>query len=420
MSGSRKDNKGRVLREGEIQRSDGRYMYRYTDIHGERKTVYASRLVSSDRITSGMRDTVPLREKIAIIQQDLRDGIDTDLAQTARLDDYFELFIESKRGLKETTLKRYRTAYNTHLRKTLGYMRVATIRYSAIVQLYVDLLVNSKLKSSTVESINTLLHSILEVARKDGAIRCNPTDGVMKEARSNAVRLPEKKHPLTIPQQQRFVDYLNSSHRFERWRALFILMLGTGMRVGEATSLRWDDCDFEENTISVNHTATYSGTGNGGVFHITSPKTASGFRTIPMIRQVRDALLSEKALQTKCGSNPCEIDGYRNFIFSGKRVELPSTGAVNAVLRQIVYAANMEELAAANQEKRKPVIIPQISSHILRHTFCTRYCENETNLKAIQQVMGHKSIHVTMDVYNEATKEKLAESMSILEGKIIL
>ena len=58
------------------------------------------------------------------------------------------------------------------------------------------------------------------------------------------------------------------------------------------------------------------------------------------------------------------------------------------------------------------------SAHNLRHTFCTRLCENETNLKVIQEIMGHRNIETTMDVYNEATKEKKMSSFANLEGKI--
>lgn len=54
----------------------------------------------------------------------------------------------------------------------------------------------------------------------------------------------------------------------------------------------------------------------------------------------------------------------------------------------------------------------------LRHTFCTRLCENETNLKVIQSVMGHKDIQTTMDVYAEATEQKKQESFERLAAKL--
>ena len=56
--------------------------------------------------------------------------------------------------------------------------------------------------------------------------------------------------------------------------------------------------------------------------------------------------------------------------------------------------------------------------HHLRHTFCTRLCENETNLKVIQSIMGHRNIETTMDIYAEATEEKKQESFENLATKL--
>lgn len=72
----------------------------------------------------------------------------------------------------------------------------------------------------------------------------------------------------------------------------------------------------------------------------------------------------------------------------------------------------------AKTEKREPNLIPQFTAHQLRHTFCTRFCENETNLKVIQEIMGHADITTTMDIYAEASPEKKQEVMANLQGKI--
>ena len=58
-----------------------------------------------------------------------------------------------------------------------------------------------------------------------------------------------------------------------------------------------------------------------------------------------------------------------------------------------------KEKEAAEKEDREPVLLPHFSAHNLRHTFCTRLCENESNLKVIQSVMGHSDIQTTMDIY---------------------
>lgn len=79
---------------------------------------------------------------------------------------------------------------------------------------------------------------------------------------------------------------------------------------------------------------------------------------------------------------------------------------------------NAKEEEDAKAERREPELLPHFSCHHLRHTFCTRFCENETNLKIIQEIMGHADITTTMDIYNEATKDKKMESFAGLEGKI--
>ena len=86
---------------------------------------------------------------------------------------------------------------------------------------------------------------------------------------------------------------------------------------------------------------------------------------------------------------------------------------------QVLYfAIVMEEIINAKKENREPLILPDFSCHHLRHTFCTRLCENESNLKVIQTIMGHKNIETTMDIYAEATGTKLQETMEMLSIKL--
>ena len=73
-----------------------------------------------------------------------------------------------------------------------------------------------------------------------------------------------------------------------------------------------------------------------------------------------------------------------------------------------------KEILKAKKEKRDPILLPDFSCHHLRHTFCTRLCENETNLKVIQSIMGHRNIETTMDVYAEATDRKKKETIDNL------
>ena len=114
------------------------------------------------------------------------------------------------------------------------------------------------------------------------------------------------------------------------------------------------------------------------------------------------------------------IDGMSNFIFTNRFGSPHNPAAINRAIKRIVDAHNAEEEVAAKKEKREPIIIPKFSCHIFRHTFASRFCENETNIKVIQEVMGHADVSTTMNIYaevnNEVTRtaiENLAKNMDV-------
>ena len=75
MSVKRRDNKNRILRNGESQRSDGRYAYVYVDDNGKQKFLYSWKLENTDKVPQGKRDSISLRDKIKMLKKDLDDGI---------------------------------------------------------------------------------------------------------------------------------------------------------------------------------------------------------------------------------------------------------------------------------------------------------------------------------------------------------
>ena len=97
------------------------------------------------------------------------------------------------------------------------------------------------------------------------------------------------------------------------------------------------------------------------------------------------------------------------FIFCNRFGNVPNPQSVNRAIKRIIADYNAGEEVEAKKQHREAVLLPDFSAHHLRHTFCTRLCEKETNLKVIQSVMGHKDIQTTMDIYAEATEEKKQE-----------
>ena len=244
---------------------------------------------------------------------------------------------------------------------------------------------------------------------------------LMAEIKKSHIWEDNPRHALTIPQQKAFMDYLKAHREYQGWVPIITVLLGTGMRIGECIGLRWDDLDFEKRIISVNHTFIYRPDENRkSVKHISTPKTISGRRTIPMIDEVFNAFLDEYEIQKCIGFSSEEIDGYSNFVFVTATGTVYLPNAVNRAIERARVAYNREEIEKAEKEDREPLIIPHFSAHHLRHTFCTRLCENESNLKVIQSIMGHSDITTTMDVYAEATQEKKQEIVANLQGKIII
>ena len=139
-----------------------------------------------------------------------------------------------------------------------------------------------------------------------------------------------------------------------------------------------------------------------------------------MINEVYEAFLEEFRFQQITGFCTQEIDGYSGFVFTGARGNVTIPSEVNNAIHSITADYNKEETARAEIEKREPLLLPDFSAHHLRHTFCTRFCENESNIKVIQSVMGHKDIQTTMDIYADCTEDKKKEVIKTIEDKIFI
>lgn len=419
MSEKRRDRKGRILRRGELQRNDGKYEYRYYDTQGVRRSIYSWKLIETDTVPQGKRCKQSLRELERQIQRDLEDGIHTHAARQMTLNDMFDHYMELKCELKVSTRTNYQYMYDRYVRETLGSKSITSFRYSDIRTFYNSLLREHGFRPNTMETIHSFLHPVFTLAIRDNLIRTNPSDGVLADIKKGNQWERPKKHALTEAQQTAFMKFVGNSVRYRQWGPLFTVMLGTGCRVGEVIGLRWEDCDFAEETISINHSLLYRQKEPGGAceFLVSTPKTEAGIRVIPMAAEVKRALECERELQAEVGASDIVIDGYSNFIFTSQTGGILSPHTVNRAIERIRTAYNNQETELAKQEQREPKLLPHFSAHTLRHTFCTRFCEHETNLKVIQEIMGHASITTTMDVYNEATLEQKIASFKKLEGK---
>ena len=408
MAQSRKDSRGYALRSGECQRSDGRYSFSYTDKDRKRQVVYATDLIS-------------LRKKEQQIRRDLEDGLDPRRAERITVNKVYDEYMKQKFDLKPTTRCNYLYTYDHFIRDSFGRRRLVDIKYTDVKKFYYSRLTEKGYSAATVDNVHTQLHPAFQMAVRDGLIRVNPAAGVLGEIKKSHVWVTEKRMALTVPEQKAFMNYLFNEHRYQGWKPVITVLIGTGLRIGECLGLRWEDLDFENRTISVNHSLVHRQFEEGGEsLHISTPKTKAGTRTVPMIEQVYEAFLEEYQLQQITGFCTQEIEGYSGFVFASSNGSVTLPQEVNRAIHSLIADYNAEESANAKKEGRLPLILPKISAHHLRHTFCTRLCENETNIKVIQSIMGHKDIQTTLDIYADCTEEKKKEVIHNMEGKIFI
>lgn len=397
----RKDKDRIVLRKGESQRKDGNYDYRWTTRDGKRHSVYAKTLEE-------------LRAKEEEILRDKCDGIKTE-ARYVTINDVFEVWKQLKRGLKDNTFQNYKYMYEQFVKPDFGNTRVSQLKKSDVKRFYNMLADERALKVSTIDSIHTVLHQVLDMAVDDAYLRNNPSDNVLKELKQAHNFDTEKRKALTVAEQELFLDFLRKKHQYNHWYPIFAVMVGTGLRVGEVTGLRWCDIDLKENLIDVNHTLVYyNHAENGCYFNINTPKTKAGVRNVPMLEFVKQAFIEERKYQMANGIRcNVKIDGYTDFIFVNRFGAAQHQGTLNKALRRIIRDCN-DEVLEKNEEN--PVLLPRFSCHSLRHTFTTRMCEAGVNIKVIQDALGHSDISTTLNIYADVTKELKKKEFEGLEA----
>lgn len=386
----RKDKKGRVLQKGESQRKDGRYIYQYNDIFGNRKCIYATNL--SD-----------LRKQEKQINRDLEDNIDTNGAEIT-LNNQFDKYLALKTQLCNSTKQNYIDLWNGNLRNyVLGNKKLCDIKKSDILMFY-NSLAERGLKYSTIKIFHCMISPCFDLAVDDNIIRKNPCKGCLGEFSKDS----DERIALTMQEQSTLMKFIKQSSVYSFYYPMIEFMIGTAVRCGEAIGLTWSDIDFKNKEVNINHQLIYKKFKNAYGFYVDSPKTDSGIRVIPMTTVVYKALLEQRQNQLLKGwRTNIEIDGYKDFVFSTKNKNPMMPSAVNNLLLNIVNKYN--------NTKNKEIELPHISAHNLRHTGCTRMAEAGIDPKVLQYIMGHSKISVTMEIYNHISLERNRKEMDKLE-----
>ena len=242
--------------------------------------------------------------------------------------------------------------------------------------------------------------AIFYMAVQDDCLRKNPFDFQINEV-INDDTVP--KVPLTPTQENELLDFMQNDPVYAKYYDEVVILLETGLRISELCGLTPADLNFEKRFVNVDHQLLRS-TEDG--YYIEAPKTESGFRQVPMSAAAYEAF--ERVLKKRRDGKCIEVDGYKDFLFLN-RDGLPKT-AVN-------YDAMFKCLAKKYNKCHKEPLPDVMTPHTMRHTFCTRMANAGMNPKALQYIMGHANIVMTLNYYAHATFHSAQEEMERLQAK---
>lgn len=397
------DKTGKELPKGITWREDKQlYMARFS-YQGTPYTFYEKTLAAAKKVLKNKR-------------YEIEHGL-AGKANKMTLNEWYETWFEQYKQptVKETTLISYAKIYKNNLRETIGTMPLSKIKPLHIQQLYNQMLVNG-VSPNYISIINAMLYNIFKIACINDLIPKNPCDNVIKPK-----TVKSERRVLTIQEQDTLLIHLKQ----DKWNILepfIVTLLGTGMRCGEACGLTWNDVDFEKKEIYISKTLVYlkDMKTNKYVFKYQTPKSTSGIRTIPMLPEVEAALKRQRLYQRKSklyfGKDWKSVSGFEEIIFTSHQGTPWHRPDIAAYLKKLVQEINQEEQELAAKEHRTPVIMKHIYPHAFRHSFATRCFELDMPPKTVQQLLGHSSIEMTMDIYTHVSEEKKRQDMKKLNG----
>ena len=372
------DKRGRKLPKGIRQRGrgfEGRFMHR-----GESYTVQG--------------DTVSeTQDKITEAKYQLTHGTyiaRKDIYLTEWIEEWLEDYVKTHR--KIGTYTTYTDLYHSAIRPEVALLRLQDITVDTVEQIYKRIKKNRKYSQSSMETIAVIMKGCLERAEGRHLITTNPAKTaelpILADYRAEE---EEQRIALTREQQDLFMECAQDSYLYN----LFYVLLRTGIRVGEALSLKYTDIDKKNNQLHIRRTLKHI----EGQFVEDTPKSKTSIRDIPLT----DNLI--KVLDAQRNYWGFKIDRIDRYLFCDDEGEPLYRGRVQTQINRAIKKAREIDKT-----------FPDFTPHAFRHTFATRAIEEGMEPQVLKTILGHSSYAMTMDLYAHVLPDKKQEAMKLIEN----
>lgn len=303
--------------------------------------------------------------------------------RNATLQEFVQFWLVNvkSKSVKAATLNRLYVEAKALASYPISQMQINDITLLDI-QTYINQLVDDGYSYTTVVKQRHIVTAPLRYAYRAGLTDRNHCDGVEMPAKESILKPDRAVEALTQQQQIPLLAYIHSNPCMSA--SLVEFLLETGLRVGEAQALCWNDVDWKKETIQINKTILNSRPNHKSIVQ-SSPKTPSSLRTIPLSKRAKEILQSLLPMR----------NGDYVFHHNGRIVGY--SGLIKW-FKKACIASNIDPCGL----------------HVLRHTFATNCYYKGCNVKILSKLLGHSSTAITYNAYIDLYGDGLEDMRSIV------
>lgn len=295
-----------------------------------------------------------------------------------------EWLILKRSRVKESTYVKYEATLEKHIKPAFERYEPEMISEMNVEQFAYELLHLKNLSAKTVKDILSVLHAVLDYARRQDSQLASIVISYPKESY-------KERRVLSCEEQECFVKYLNTEMDPCKFGVFLALM--TGLRLGEICALRWSDISLAEGTLYVRHTMqrlrdTDTMRTKKTKVVISLPKSEQSMRVIPLNAGILELCRKWKPKEEEA------------FVLTGRKDVYLEPRVVQYRMKHYTEMCGLEG----------------VHFHTLRHSFATRCVEAGFEIKSLSEILGHSSTNITLGCYVHSSLELKRKNMEKLES----
>ena len=338
-----------------------------------------------------------LKEKIKLINSNgliLQDNT----AKNITVEEYCTNWLENVKvnELKPSSYDRKETTLFNQVFPLIGMLQLSQLSIDDVQEM-INQLRKNELSYSSIKKAYEAINECCKYAIIRGDLQKNPCIGVslpknLKHQDGNIKFYTEKQIELLLKQST--TKYSNGKNKYRLGYGIQFLLY-TGLRIGEALALTWDDIDFQNKTVKVSKNLKQvknRDNDNQGKYKVIiqdSTKTSSGSRIVPLNNKAIESLNYIK-----------KITGQYKYVFSTETGNNVSGRTYDTMFRKIQENCGFTEIYGV---------------HALRHTFASLLFKKGVDVKTVSEILGHKDVSVTYNTYIHLIQEQKMNAINLLD-----